>query len=57
MKFVKFDKIDKEKLGKVTRAALIESQSDSEAAAKRFEKYDADKDGLLNRQEFIGSGK
>ena len=53
----RFDKIDKEKLGKVTRAAFIESQSDSEAAAKRFEKYDADKDGLLNRQEFIGSGK
>jgi len=54
---VKFDKIDKEKLGKVTRAVFIESQSDSEATAKRFEKDDADKDGLLNRQEFIGSGK
>ena len=36
----KFDKLDKEKTGKLTREYYTTHQSDAEAAAKRFEKMD-----------------
>jgi hypothetical protein len=53
----KFDKIDAEKAGKISREAFISSQSDPETAAKRFGKYDADKDGQISREEFVYRGQ
>ncbi len=53
----KFDKLDKDKVGKITREYYITHQSDAAAAAERFDRYDADKDGLLSREEFVGRGK
>ena len=42
----KFDRLDKPKRGRLTREEYISRQSDPEAAAKRFEKFDSDRDGL-----------
>lgn len=54
----KFNKLDKQKAGKLTRAEYISRQSDAEAATARFEKWDANHDGFLSRDEFITqSGK
>ncbi len=53
----KFDKLDKEKNGRLTLKYFIESQSDPEAAAERFSKYDGNQDGFLSRDEFIHRGK
>jgi arylsulfatase A len=53
----KFDKLDGDKAGKISRDAFISSQSDPETAAKRFGKYDADKDGQISREEFIFRGQ
>jgi len=51
-----FNRIDKEKVGKVARESYMSSQSDAEAAAQRFEKWDANKDGFLERAEFTNQG-
>lgn len=53
----KFDNIDKEKAGKVTREQYIKSQKVAEEAAIRFDKWDADKDGFLTRDEYLNLGK
>jgi hypothetical protein len=53
----RFDMLDKDKAGKLTREYYTTHQSDAAAAAERFNKYDTDKDGLLSREEFIGRGK
>lgn len=52
-----FDLIDKEKQGKLTRAIYISQQSDAAAASKRFDQFDANKDGFITREEFIKQGK
>ena len=52
----KFDKLDKQKAGKITREYYTTHQSDAEAAGKRFDKFDTDHDGLLTRDEFIANG-
>lgn len=53
----KFDSIDKEKAGKVTREQYIKSQKVAEEAAIRFDKWDTDKDGFLTRDEYLKTGK
>jgi arylsulfatase A len=53
----KFDKLDKNKVGQLTRESYITHQSDAAAAAGRFDKYDTDKDGFVSRAEFIKRGK
>ena len=52
-----FDKIDSQKVGRLSRAEYTGRQKDPEAAASRFEKWDIDKDGFLTRAEFIRRGK
>jgi arylsulfatase A len=52
----KFDRLDKDQAGKLTREQYVSSQSDPAAAAKRFEKFDADQDGIVTREEFINGG-
>ncbi len=54
---VRFDKIDKEKVGKLSREVYLASQSNADAATERFEKWDANKDGYLSREEFVMMGK
>jgi len=53
----RFDKFDKTKAGRLTRAEFLSHQSDADAGGKRFEKFDTDKDGVLSREEFINGGK
>ena len=53
----KFNKLDKEKVGKFTREYYTTHQSDAAAAGERFNKYDADKDGFVSREEYISKGK
>ena len=53
----KFDKLDKDKAGKLTRDYYTTHQSDPAAAGERFDKYDADKDGFVSREEYIFKGK
>lgn len=52
----KFDRLDKERRGKVTRDEYMSRQSDPEGAAKRFDKYDVDRDGFVTREEYIYNG-
>ena len=52
----KFDKLDVEKVGKLTREYFVTHQTDGASAGERFDKYDTDKDGLLSREEFITRG-
>lgn len=53
----RFDRLDREGTGKISRESYISRQSDSTAAAERFAKWDADKDGSLSRAEFVSMGK
>lgn len=53
----KFDKLDKDKVGKLTREYYQTHQSDANAAGERFDKYDTDKDTFLSRGEYIFKGK
>lgn len=54
----KFDKIDKNHAGKLTRAEYIASQSDAAVATARFDKMDSNKDEVLTREEYTNqSGK
>lgn len=53
----RFDKLDKEKLGKLSRDYYTMHQSDAAAAAERFAKWDTDKDGFLTREEYVKQGK
>jgi hypothetical protein len=52
----KFDHIDRDKHGKVTREEYMSRQSDPEAASKRFDKFDVNKDGIVTREEYIANG-
>ena len=52
----KFDKIDKEKTGKLTREYYVTHQSDPDGANKRFDKFDVNKDGIVTREEYIANG-
>ena len=52
----KFDKLDKEKTGKLTREYYTAHQSDAQAAAQRFDKMDTNKDGFVTREEYIANG-
>lgn len=52
----KFDKIDKQKAGEISRADYIAGQSDAAEATKRFDKWDTNKDGILTRAEFVTQG-
>ena len=51
----KFDKLDKEKVGKLTRDFFTTHQSDAEG--ERFDNYDSNRDGFMTRDEFIYKGK
>jgi len=53
----KFDRLDKDKVGSLTREYYTTHQSDAAAAGERFDKYDSDKDGLVTRDEYIFKGK
>jgi arylsulfatase A len=53
----RFDKLDKKKLGKLTRDEFLNNQSDPETAAERFQMHDVNQDGILSRTEFIHRGK
>ncbi len=53
----KFDKLDTDKVGKLTREFYISHQSDATAADERFAKYNTDKDVFLSRDEYIFKGK
>lgn len=53
----RFDQLDKEKSGKLSRDTYLKSQSDVKAARERFDKWDTNKDGFLSRDEFIQQGK
>ena len=52
----KFDRLDKEKAGKLPREQYISRQSDLDAAVKRFDKLDANQDGVITREEFVNGG-
>jgi arylsulfatase A-like enzyme len=52
----RFDKLDREKTGKLTREYYITHQSDPKAAAERFDKWDTNHDGILTREEFVTQG-
>jgi len=52
-----FDKIDVNKAGKFTFDEYKARQSDAAAAADRFKRWDADKDGFLTREEYLKQGK
>ena len=53
----RFDKLDKDKTGKLTREYYTTHQSDAAAAGDRFTKWDTDKDGFLSRDEYLKQGK
>ena len=52
----KFDKLDVNKTGKLTRDYYTTHQSDAEAAAMRFDRMDINKDGIVTREEYINNG-
>ena len=51
-----FDKKDVNHDNQLTRAEFLANQPDPAAAPKRFERFDANKDGILSRDEFIHLG-
>ena len=53
----RFDKLDKQKTGKLTREYYTTHQSDAVAAGARFDKWDTDKDGFLSREEFTSQAR
>lgn len=52
----KFDRLDKDKTGKLTREYYTTHQSDPDGANKRFDKFDVNKDGIVTREEYINNG-
>ncbi len=53
----KFDILDKEKVGKITREYYVTHQSDAKAAVERFDKWDTNHDDFLSRDEFVTRGR
>ncbi len=51
-----FDTKDNNHDGKLSLEEFIGKQSDTESVKKRFEQWDADKDGFLSREEFVKMG-
>ena len=51
-----FDDKDKNHDGKLTREEFMANQPDPELAGKRFSTFDTDKNGSLNREEFVTQG-
>ena len=52
----RFDKLDKQKTGKLTRESYITHQSDAKAAGERFDNWDTNHDGILTREEYVTQG-
>ncbi|GEP46076.1 sulfatase [Brevifollis gellanilyticus] len=52
-----FDSRDTNKDGQLTMEEFLLKQPDPEEAPKRFPVFDADKNGVLSREEFVKSGK
>jgi hypothetical protein len=52
----KFDRLDKDKIGRLTREYYTTHQSDAAAAGERFDKWDTNRDGFLSREEYIAQG-
>ncbi len=52
-----FDGRDMNKDGKLNKEEFMLHQRDPEQAAKNFVKFDKDKSGDVDRQEYVGSGK
>jgi iduronate 2-sulfatase len=52
-----FDGRDTNKDGKLNKEEFLIRQSDPEQAAKNFVKFDKDKSGDVNREEYVTSGK
>ncbi len=52
-----FEKRDKDRNGTLTREEFLENQPDPDEAPKRFPQFDANKDGVLSKEEFVKSGK
>jgi arylsulfatase A-like enzyme len=53
----RFNKLDQDKAGKLSREFYITHQSDAAAAAERFSKWDTNYDGFLSREEYVKQGK
>jgi hypothetical protein len=53
----RFDNLDKEKAGKISREYYKTHQSDAAAADERFLKWDINQDGFLTREEYQLQGK
>ena len=52
-----FAKRDKDHDGKLTREEFLANQPDPDEAPKRFTRFDADKDGFVDQEEFVRSGR
>ncbi len=52
-----FLKKDANQDAKLSQEEFLANQADADAVKKRFEQWDADKNGSLSREEFIGMGK
>jgi len=52
-----FDKRDKDGNGTLSREEFLENQPDPDEAPKRFPQFDANKDEVLSKEEFVKSGK
>ncbi|MFN9987985.1 MAG: sulfatase/phosphatase domain-containing protein, partial [Pirellula sp.] len=53
----RFDKLDANKAGRISREQYKSQQTDPKAADSRFTKWDTDQDGFLTREEFLAQGK
>ena len=53
----RFDRLDKNKTGRISRDQYKSQQTDPKAADSRFTKWDTDQDGFLTREEFLAQGK
>jgi len=53
----RFDKLDREKSGKLTKEIYASRQSDAEAAGTRFDKWDTNNNGFLTRDEDVLQGR
>ncbi|MES2569400.1 MAG: sulfatase-like hydrolase/transferase, partial [Verrucomicrobiota bacterium] len=54
---VMFKDRDKDNDGSLTRAEFLADQPDPKEAPKRFERFDTDQSGDLNREEFVTMGR